>query len=397
METVKRVRFFEGEFLHEADFIAEQEYHRGQQIRHNRLLHTPGIAEGLEVTTQGQSISVSKGAAIDREGQQIVLLYDSSITIPGTITGNWLVVISLAPKASDPDTNGGNTRWSEEPLIELVDTIKPEHIQLARVNVKDGQAQGAADTSIRQVASVRLGEEATFSKLSLANKNFPAATWPSLTCSAANQVSVNGALKVTGKAILGNGLDINNGDITLSGALTVGGSTILKKDVQLGGKLTVEGAVTLKQGLVVTNGGVDINGDFSAKGYIVSPMWKITPVIQYEAGPLPKDSTFTSSGGILLIFASGSGFRSTPGNIGMKIVIDNVSHGSTQVYTNEVGSHKTFVANSILLTGIKAGNHTIQLDRSNTVTLTDDNDRFELTILEFPFQQSSIGYVPPHL
>lgn len=244
METVKRVRYFEGEFLHEADFIAEQEYHRGQQLRHNRLLHTPGIAEGLEVTAQNgsQSISVSKGTAIDGEGQLIVLLEDSSISIPGSLTGsqNMLVVISLAPKETDPDMNGGNTRYSEEPLIELVGAILSKHVQLARVNVEDGQVQGAVDTSVRQAAAVRMREDATLSKLTLANQNFASTKWPSLTCSAENQVSVNGALTVGGNVGIGirepqSQLHINGNTVIENGALKIISSTADGKLLQFGG------------------------------------------------------------------------------------------------------------------------------------------------------------------
>ena len=217
METVKRVRYFEGEFLHEADFIAEQEYHRGQQLRHNRLLHTPGIAEGLEVTAQNgsQSISVSKGTAIDGEGQPIVLLEDSSISIPGSITGsqNMLVVISLAPKEADPDMNGGNTRYSEEPLIELVDTIKPAHVQLARVSVENGRVKGAVDTSIRQAAAARMGED----------------------------VTLPGALTVAKAATLNQGLVVTSGNVGI-------GTTNPQESLQIG------------TGMVFHNGGHKVIG-----------------------------------------------------------------------------------------------------------------------------------------
>ena len=44
----KRLRYFNGQFLQQEDFADEQTYHLDRQRRHNRDLHTPGIAEGLE-------------------------------------------------------------------------------------------------------------------------------------------------------------------------------------------------------------------------------------------------------------------------------------------------------------------------------------------------------------
>jgi hypothetical protein len=45
--TENRVRYFNGQFLQEEDFQVEQAYHLDRQRRHNRTLHTPGIADGL--------------------------------------------------------------------------------------------------------------------------------------------------------------------------------------------------------------------------------------------------------------------------------------------------------------------------------------------------------------
>ena len=46
----KRVRFFDGQFLQDQDFVDEQNYHLDRERRHNRLLHGAGIADGPDVT-----------------------------------------------------------------------------------------------------------------------------------------------------------------------------------------------------------------------------------------------------------------------------------------------------------------------------------------------------------
>ena len=128
-----------------------------------------------------------------------------------------------------------------------------------------------------------------------------------------------------------------------------------------------------------------INAD---TGIIKSPMWNVTQIFNNQQGALPKTSLkFTTGGGGLLIIASGSGYGS--GKIGMDIQIDNTTIGSAYSYTNETGSHKSFSCNPLVKGGIAAGNHTITLV-AIPGTSTDGNDYFSVTVLEFPFQPSSV-------
>jgi hypothetical protein len=72
--SVKRTNYFKHQFLREQDFKDEQAYHVHMRRRHNRLLHSWGIAEGLEVTKRGdRELVVAPGTAIDRDGREIVL------------------------------------------------------------------------------------------------------------------------------------------------------------------------------------------------------------------------------------------------------------------------------------------------------------------------------------
>jgi len=139
--------------------------------------------------------------------------------------------------------------------------------------------------------------------------------------------------------------------------------------------------------------------DFSAFG--------ATEVIR-DQGPLPLEGTFTSNGGTLIIWASGSGYRSssnarTHGRIGMDVLLDTfiIWDAGAEVFTNEQNSHKAFVDlyAVVHLPEDSAGQHTIRLEDSyntsfcNTpnefptnvrCTTTDRLDFFRVTVMEIP-------------
>jgi len=79
----KRLHYFNGQFLQDVDFNAEQAYHLDRERRHNRVMHTYGIAEGLTVTAPAgaTSVSVSPGTALDGLGQLVVLTQGDSRTL----------------------------------------------------------------------------------------------------------------------------------------------------------------------------------------------------------------------------------------------------------------------------------------------------------------------------
>lgn len=124
---------------------------------------------------------------------------------------------------------------------------------------------------------------------------------------------------------------------------------------------------------------------FGSDGSISSPRWKISQPIKNVIGGLPMGAPFTTGGGSLLLFVSGSGF-SNPGAqaIGLEILIDGVLQGVAQVFTNEPASHKSFVANALFVINIPPGGHTVNLFALPN-TVTDFNDFFNVTILELPF------------
>ena len=54
--TPERPAFFEGQILAAADLTSAVDYGRAQVARHERYLHSWGIAEGLELTTTPRPI-----------------------------------------------------------------------------------------------------------------------------------------------------------------------------------------------------------------------------------------------------------------------------------------------------------------------------------------------------
>jgi len=113
--------------------------------------------------------------------------------------------------------------------------------------------------------------------------------------------------------------------------------------------------------------------------------WTIGQLLSNIVGPLPLTKNFVTHGGSLMLFASGSGLAGTaPAQIGMSIVIDGVERGRAECRTNEANSHRSFVANALVVQGLASGNHTISLN-SLAGTTTDAHDRYSLTVMELPF------------
>lgn len=123
----------------------------------------------------------------------------------------------------------------------------------------------------------------------------------------------------------------------------------------------------------------------TSAGRLVSPMWRATTVLNQQPGALPLSGSFDSGGGTLVIIFSGSARRSDIGYIEMSLKLDGASIGETCVWTNEKDSHKAFPTNISIQPGVKAGNHTIELDVKGVGTVTDGHDPFNVSVLELPF------------
>jgi hypothetical protein len=100
-----------------------------------------------------------------------------------------------------------------------------------------------------------------------------------------------------------------------------------------------------------------------------------------------------------MILASGSGYRASnkPGRIEMQVYVDGYMKGRARLFTNETGSHKTFVSDYTVVTGLSAGYHSIGLaaiasnacgtaseTNDHVCTTTDTNDYFQVAVIEIP-------------
>ncbi len=118
----KRVRFFDGQFLQDQDFIDEQRYHLDRERRQSRLLSVTGIVSGLTVTKSGSyQVTVAKGVAIDALGRQLILAADLTLRLTDKFAKKQDIELRLVYQETPTDVaqTGGKSarRWDESPKI----------------------------------------------------------------------------------------------------------------------------------------------------------------------------------------------------------------------------------------------------------------------------------------
>lgn len=163
----KRLNYFDHQFLRVDDFSDEQAYHLGMRRAHNRLLHSPGVAQGLAVAHDGSTLAVSPGVALDGQGREIVLKEPVELDAPLDAQTAW-VTIAYGESRIDPTTEtgaAGDRRWEETPSVR-VDTAPPgdpeTRLVLARVTLAGGRVTAVDDGTApvhRRVAGPAAGAE----------------------------------------------------------------------------------------------------------------------------------------------------------------------------------------------------------------------------------------------
>jgi hypothetical protein len=140
-------------------------------------------------------------------------------------------------------------------------------------------------------------------------------------------------------------------------------------------------AATRTLDLVALEGtSVDYNDRASALWLQLGSDATLTEVIDQSIGPLPVSNTFASSGRQVMVLVSGSGFATSSRILEVPVQLDSVTIGSLKVMTAESASHKTLVP-TVLLAQPSVGMHTLTLATA-TGTVTDYNDRFNVTVIE---------------
>jgi hypothetical protein len=208
-DLVKRLRYFNGQFLREPDFTAEQDYHLQHQRDHMRLLHNPGIAQGLDIPVPpagATGVTVNAGIAFDDQGRRL-LLSDNKLLDFANLPDNQAAFVTIAynEAETDPtDTNGtggdANTRFTEDPTVDFV-TAAPANpkatLVLARIE-RNGKVVSKVDSSVRLVAGAKAGDLDVFSLTFKSDAVDPSGWVKTQLDPQGSSLTVAGNLKVTG-------------------------------------------------------------------------------------------------------------------------------------------------------------------------------------------------------
>jgi hypothetical protein len=196
----KRVRFFDGQFLQDQDFVDEQKYHLDRVRRHTKLLHVAGVADGLAVGPAGaNAVTVGPGTAIDSDGRQLVLAQALTVDLPAETFNNKRGIrlyLTYKENAVDRQTEEGaenDTRWQERPEVVRVGpgqaysgTAPP--VLLAEVALDD-KGTVTVDGTVRRYSGVRLPG--------------PGADAPVMRAAGTGSVGLTGSLTVDGSVGIG--------------------------------------------------------------------------------------------------------------------------------------------------------------------------------------------------
>jgi hypothetical protein len=98
MNGVERLHYFNGQRLVARDLEIEQRYFIKVRRMLNRGLYSPGVVDGLEASkVDGRHIRVRHGLALDPTGREVILLSDTTLTVPSRLSssppGGYFLVI----------------------------------------------------------------------------------------------------------------------------------------------------------------------------------------------------------------------------------------------------------------------------------------------------------------
>jgi hypothetical protein len=180
---IKRLNYYNSQFLVDADFNDEQLYHNQMRRLHNRALHTWGILQGLEVgrVQDKAQVTVAPGAAIDRLGREIVLPAQSApIELGGFDAGAQVYLTITYDDVFDPADKGAQqgTQTSDDHYTRTTErpTLRPSagapapdspDLVLAVVGLDRNKAVASVDRSVRRYAGSRFGSSDDGSEFSL--------------------------------------------------------------------------------------------------------------------------------------------------------------------------------------------------------------------------------------
>jgi uncharacterized protein YjdB len=243
-EQIKRINFFNGQFLKEEEFREEQKYHIRMRRHLNYVLfEQSGVISvkpddlEFDINDIDETFKVKAGMAISRnesdiEAKEIILMRDSG-TLSLSNQKIW-VTINYDEETAESSSEGGvtgDTRTLEKAVIE-VHTSEPdetaangeEYILLGTIE-PDGAGSWQANYDDRQEAKIRA------SLLGVATVNLVSIE----VVPAAVTIEQNATRQLTAR---GNFSDGSHRDLTTGDGLTWGSSDITKVTVDVNGLVT---------------------------------------------------------------------------------------------------------------------------------------------------------------
>jgi hypothetical protein len=238
--AIKRLKYFNHQFLRVEDFQEEQDYHLKMRRRLNRVLHTWGVAEGLQVTAAAgaTAVKVSAGTAIDEQGREIVLLTDRTEPLGTSGPGTAYVTLRYLEEPTDETDETGTQlearRWTERAEVR-VSATPPERLGevlvLARVQLNASGAVASVDdgdVANRRRFSGVVGGDLEVRSLAFLKEGRPSGDFPLMRYGAIRRADLTGSLRVTQDATVEGTLAVT-GDSTLGGKVAVGIGTVAPK------------------------------------------------------------------------------------------------------------------------------------------------------------------------
>ena len=143
--------------------------------------------------------------------------------------------------------------------------------------------------------------------------------------------------------------------------------------------------------VVTADGRVGIGVDaptaaLEVDGSIKSTLWEVTKVLPYAVAPLPRASTVATHGGTWQLTVGASLLRLAEGDpfeLSVEVLVDGQLVGALAGYTEAVGQAIALVSDTILLSGISAGEHTVLLRAASGASTTSSVSHVVLTELPF--------------
>lgn len=163
MDEVKRLNYFNSQFLIDKDFNDEQAYHRNLRYLRNRLANSWGIATGLQINPvigNPRQLSITPGVAIDSQGREIILPDNPApasidLTPAGAVTSITVAIAyqDFLDPADIYRDNKNYVRISERPKI-LIFGSATNQVITERLEFRTGNAP--TDGSVVPLANVTI-------------------------------------------------------------------------------------------------------------------------------------------------------------------------------------------------------------------------------------------------